>query len=120
MQKANPITRYIISSSATIEEALKAITLNRRGAIVVVDAKKKVMGVASDGDIRRALVRGSNVMAPISKAMNPHIVFARKGSPEDRDPDAFFRSHRNITLLPVVTSDFVLSHLYKSSDSPGS
>jgi CBS domain-containing protein len=116
MQKATPITKYAISSSATIEEALKAITLNKRGAVIVVGPKNKVVGVASDGDIRRALVRGSNVMAPIARAMNPNIVFARKGSDEDKDPDAFFRTHRNITLLPVVTSDFVLSHLYKLPD----
>lgn len=117
MQKATPTSRYVVSSNATIEEALKAITLNKRGAVIVIDPKSKVLGIASDGDIRRALVRGSNVMAPVAKAMNPNIVFAKKGSAEDKDPASFFRAHRNITLLPIVTADFVLAHLYKLPDS---
>lgn len=116
MKKATPITRFAISSSATIEEALKAITLNRRGAVIIVDKRNKVLGIASDGDIRRALVRGANVMASITQAMNPNIVFVKKGSDDDREAERFFKANPSITLLPVVTSDFILSHLYKLPD----
>lgn len=116
MEKATPLSRFAISSSSTIEEALKTITLNRRGAVLIVDKRNKVLGIASDGDIRRALVRGISVMASITQAMNTNIVFIKKGSEDDKNAGAFFKSHPNITLLPVVTSDFILSHLYKLPD----
>jgi len=116
MKKESATGKFVISMDASIEDALKVITHNRRGAVVVVDEKKKVMGVASDGDIRRAFVRGISMFAPITKAMNPHCVYIKKGSAEDKKPEAYLKKHPNITLLPVVTSNFVLTHLYQSAD----
>jgi CBS domain-containing protein len=116
MKKESAHSRYVVPSDTAIEEAMKTITLNKRGAVVVVDKKDKVLGIASDGDIRRALIRGVNVMASINKAMNTTVLFIRKGSEDDKHPEKVFKKHPNITLLPVVNQNFVLSHLYKVSD----
>ncbi len=40
------------------------------GIVLVVDSKNKVLGIATDGDIRRALSRGLDLNGPISDAMN--------------------------------------------------
>jgi CBS domain-containing protein len=117
MKKESPDSHFVVHDSVSIEDALRAITMNRRGAVIVVDQKERVVGVASDGDIRRALVRGVNVMAPVKKAMNLNPVFVKKGSAGDKEPKTFFKTHPNITLLPVVTQNFALSHLYKLPDA---
>jgi CBS domain-containing protein len=120
MKKESATSQFVLPATSLINEALKAITANRRGAVIIVDDKNKVVGIASDGDIRRALLRGSNTFTPISKAMNPHCLFIRKDSAEDKNPDRFFKAHPKITIVPVVTANFVLSHIYKLPDGPQS
>ena len=41
-------------------EALKKIDANRLGFVIIVDRDDRILGVLSDGDIRRAYIRGYN------------------------------------------------------------
>jgi len=48
-----------------------------RGAVeiaLVADGDYKLLGTVTDGDIRRAILRGCPVEAPIGEIMNPHFV----------------------------------------------
>lgn len=47
----------IISQDATLAEAVVAISEGRLGNVLIVDENKKLVGVLSDGDLRRALMK---------------------------------------------------------------
>ena len=66
----------IISEKATLSQAIKAINSNKLKVAVVVSQKKTVLGLLTDGDIRRAIVNEKNLK---SKALdvatkNPLII----------------------------------------------
>lgn len=57
---------YIITETATIFDALKAITDNTKGFLIVNDSNHKVAGEITDGDIRRAFINGATTECTIS------------------------------------------------------
>jgi len=52
----------VTSPRATLREALESITKNGRQAVLVVEADGLLAGMVTDGDVRRALLRGGNVI----------------------------------------------------------
>ena len=95
---------YIISEQATIKEAMAAITDNQRGAVVVVDAKLHLLGVASDGELRRALVAGRDFTSPISEILNYNPVVVSEGGDSEDEARKIFKESTAIHLIPVINS----------------
>lgn len=60
----------LVNPSAVLREALKTINAVGCQMVLVVDSKQRLLGTLSDGDIRRALLRGVTLEAPVSEAMN--------------------------------------------------
>ncbi len=60
----------VVSPAASIREALEAITKNSRQVVVVVEPDGRLAGLVTDGDVRRALLRGLSLGDPITQAMN--------------------------------------------------
>ena len=52
---------FIIASQATVREALQLIDANHHGIVLVQDSAQRVIGTATDGDIRRKLLEGLNL-----------------------------------------------------------
>ena len=69
---------FIISQSASIREGLAKIDLNSAGMVFVVDRDKRVIGVASDGDIRSALLDGSKLSDSIQGVYNQDFKYIIK------------------------------------------
>ena len=76
---------HIISQEKTLIDALKIINNMRTGPLVlfVVDAQQQMVGTLTDGDVRRALIRGVNVSDKIADAMHRNFNFLRKGVNDD-------------------------------------
>ena len=58
--------KFLINKNDTLENALKMIEDNQLGAVFVED-KRKVIGVTTDGDIRRVLLKGKKLSSKIEK-----------------------------------------------------
>lgn len=68
---ANPI----VSESKLVSKVLEDITKARAGAAVVVNKKKQVIGIFTDGDLRRCLTQDTNLTRrPINKVMTRHPI----------------------------------------------
>ncbi|MCH7826989.1 MAG: CBS domain-containing protein, partial [Bacteroidetes bacterium] len=52
------INNYKISSTSTIKKTIKKMDVGGIGFIVVVDKADKAIGVVSNGDVRRARLKG--------------------------------------------------------------
>ena len=64
--------QFLVNKNITIIEALKKITSNRSKHLLVVDQKERVIGILSDGDIRRAILKKIkfNVITKIKYLLN--------------------------------------------------
>ena len=58
MANRRTLTDFCINASATVRAALESINLGYTTTLIVVDENKKLQGVLSEGDIRRAILSG--------------------------------------------------------------
>ena len=97
-------SNFLIEKNSSLEEAMRMITINHRGAVIVINRQCKVVGVVADGDIRRALLRGASMATSVANIMNPEV---KKVTPKDKkilsSPGKFFDANRGINILPVVS-----------------
>lgn len=64
------LANIIISENASIRTALEAIDRGAVDIALAVDANQRLVGTVTDGDIRRAILRGSVLADPISTFMS--------------------------------------------------
>jgi CBS domain-containing protein len=96
---------YIVSSSATVIEAVAAIQRSTARCVAVLNEKDMVVGVFSEGDVMRALLHGADVHAPIQRLIAGSFVFLK-----ERDLRRAYElmRDRGITFVPVVNDTFQL------------
>jgi len=96
-------SNYIIFNDQSIQEAMESITYNHRGCVVVVNRDWGVLGVISDGDIRRAMVSGATQITPIEKIINTNfVVLTESGKNKLEDVYDIFKDHPKVSIVPVV------------------
>ena len=76
---------HIIFEEKTLIEALRVINGFGVAPLVlfVINHENKMVGTLTDGDVRRALIRGVNINDKISEAMHRNFNFLRKGINDD-------------------------------------
>ena len=60
---------FSIKKDKSIRDALKQIELNGLGLVLIED-RRKIIGLITDGDIRRALIKNKNLNISLSSFMN--------------------------------------------------
>jgi CBS domain-containing protein len=90
-----------IAPDATIREALTLLAGHNIGAVVVVDAAGRPVGILSERDIVRAAARDEQVFGlPVSAIMTRQVVL---GSPsDDLSSVGSTMTERRIRHLPIV------------------
>jgi dTDP-glucose pyrophosphorylase len=89
-----------VAPSASVREALETITKNSRQAVMVVDADGRLVGLVTDGDIRRGLLRGVAVDGRVADLMNRQPVTTPAGTA--RADALSLLQQRSLRHLPVV------------------
>ena len=57
----NNLKSIIISKDATIFESLKLIDKNKKSFLIILDDNKRIIGLITEGEIRRQLINGNNL-----------------------------------------------------------
>ncbi len=73
------INKNLVQKNKTIKETMNIIDHNGLGIAFVVDENKKLVGVVTDGDIRRSVLKGINLNTQIQKIMKDSPVTAKEG-----------------------------------------
>lgn len=106
--KIDQLEHYIISPDNTVVEAMQKIDSNARGILFIVDKQHKLLGVVTDGDIRRWLVKTGKLDAKIKTVMNPTPKYIfRKNISEAKS----YMDENCITAIPVITSKGIISDI---------
>lgn len=69
MARPDPFADLVIASDSTIRDAMEAISANGREVVVVREAGGHIVGLITDGDIRRGLLRGLTLASPARDVM---------------------------------------------------
>lgn len=72
------LIKLLITENTTIREALKVIDDGTMRIAVVINDSKKLLGVINDGDIRRAILDGFDLNAPIREVYNKKPIYCSK------------------------------------------
>lgn len=93
------LDNLIVSPDTSIISAMNSININGKGIVYVCRADGTLIGVATDGNIRRYIVNGGDLSANIMSAANLEPRFLYSDSPDDHD--AFMKNNK-ITSVPVL------------------
>jgi perosamine synthetase len=89
----------LIPSHANLRTALKSIDNSGLGVALIVDENRTLLGLVTDGDLRRAILDGRGLESLVRQVMNPDPITAREGTPEEQ---IFGMMNYKIRHVPVV------------------
>lgn len=94
----------IASEDSSVGEAISVLDRGNMGAVILVDGSKRLVGIITDGDLRRQVARESfNAFSPVSSLMthNP-----RRGEANDSVANLLdIMEGKSITVLPITDSE---------------
>jgi dTDP-glucose pyrophosphorylase len=70
----NDLDKFVVPDTASIRDAMAAIEKNSREVILVQDSQEAIIGVITDGDIRRGLLNGLTMATPASTVMSRNYI----------------------------------------------
>lgn len=94
------VTELIVSAELPIAEALKTLDKSGGKILLACDAEGVLLGVLTDGDVRRHILAGRSLAEPVSAAMNANPVWLAEGYAEESVRDQLVS--RQIECIPVL------------------
>lgn len=93
------LDNFNISIAAPLGEVLLAIEANHHGMIFFTDGQEAIVGVATDGDIRRHLLEGGTLDDPASLCANSDFVWEKANTPRET---LLKKLDHRIRLIPLL------------------
>src|SRR5882757_5342824 len=107
----------VASETLTVREALLVMTHAKSGSLAVVNARGKLAGIFTDGDFRRHMAGGDNLLSrPLKRVMTPKPICIRDDALAVEALKIF--NERNIDDLIVVNAKNEPVGLIDSQDLP--
>ena len=90
-----------IKSDQTIKDALKQLSIVGEKCLVVVDNDEKLLGTLSDGDLRKAILKGKNLKDTIKNIFNKESTFLIDGKYTHQSMKKIFLKYK-FDLIPII------------------
>ena len=100
---ADAVDACLVRESGSLRDAMAAIDRGARQIALVVDGDGRLVGVLTDGDVRRALLRGGDLDDPLAPAVSRQFVAVAET--EDRVAVIELMRARRIDAIPVLARD---------------
>lgn len=114
----NKLLLHTVSASASLLEALRRLNTLPSGSsmtLVAVDDDGRVCGTVTDGDLRRAMLRGLPLSAPVSEAM--HTGFGHIADGEESVERVRELRRQGRRLIPVTTPGMRLADIIDTAET---
>ena len=99
----NTLNSYKVNSSCTIIDAIAFMNDSGAGFCVYVDKNDKVVGVFTDGDFRRAILKGKNLNDNLQSIVSKVFISLQKGDSNDEVKNLFLTTIAKV--IPVLDGD---------------
>ena len=93
----------IVPTRASLLETMRSIDRSGLEIALICDGDRRLLAVATDGDIRRGLLRGLSLEAPVSQVANSRFIAVAPGIEQAEAVQTLLR--RRISCLPVVDAE---------------
>jgi len=93
----------LVLPTTPIIETMHIINDTAKQFVVVVDNQNRLLGTVTDGDIRRAILRGETLESPIQQVMNENPLIEYIGKSDDDYKNILKR--KSLKQLPILNSD---------------
>lgn len=87
------------TGNLTLLDVMKIINENAKGIAFVEDESHKLIGIITDGDIRRALINGANLNDKISELINTNFIYATK---DQSNEEIIEKINNKIKIIPII------------------
>lgn len=122
MPGMNRLTRlddYICPPDLSVRDALARLNTTEHLFQLVVDPAGRLLGTLTDGDVRRALLRGVSLDAPVEESIHSDMLVGRVGD-EKGNLTHLETDDRLVTFLPVLDEEgVVVEVLLRGAQSAG-
>lgn len=113
MYKKN-IKKFLIYSGSSLKYALSIINKNGEGICFIINKSNQLLGVLTDGDIRRNLLKGTNLLDVVDNLMNTNFAFCYFDQSESEIRQ---KLKNDIKFLPLLDRDHKLVDLADNKKS---
>lgn len=104
------VSRCVVPEAATVKSVVENLTSSGLRLSLVVSPDGALLGIVSDGDIRRGLLAGEGLESPAKTVMNASFASALNGTPAS-ELTRLARA-REVTHLPLVNGEGKLAGLF--------
>ncbi len=106
------MNEYLISEIKLFKDALHQLDKSKKKCLIVIDKNYKLVGTLTDGDLRRALLRGNSLYTKIKKFVNKKPISLIIKNIKNIDQAIANKSkyilkkigEENIDVIPVISS----------------
>ena len=94
--------KTLLKPSDTMQDAINILAVGGLRIALVIDAKERLLGTITDGDVRRALIRNSSLIVSVDGIMNSNPMTA-----SDKDDEQHIQKillENDILQVPVINS----------------
>ena len=103
------LSKIISKPENNLREVISILNTGGMRIVAVVDESFKLLGIVTDGDIRRALLENRDMNTNVLEIMNPKPLTAQLT--ESKESILEKMHQENILAIPIINSDGVLSGL---------
>lgn len=107
------IQTYQISETSNIRQAAKQLDLAGIGFIAIVDKKEEVLGIVTDGDFRRAILRGINLNSNVLEITNEEYISVKDIHSTQEVINLFLQ--KKIYKIPVLKENVLTDILFREN-----
>ena len=95
------LNKFTIQKNKSIKDSMIKIEKNSIGTLFVLN-KKKLIGVVTDGDIRRSIISGKKIDEKINKVMNKNFIKIKHNFMRDKILEIISKHGHKVRIFPIV------------------
>jgi D-glycero-alpha-D-manno-heptose-7-phosphate kinase len=96
------LNKYVINKNQSVQNALSIIESNHLGFVLIKDDIDKIIGIVTDGDLRRSMLKGISLLDCIVCCINNDFISASVDTPREL---LLKQLDHKIKVIPILDSE---------------
>ncbi len=109
------LKKYIISNNSSIRESIKKIDKNKGGFILISNYNNQIIGIVTDGDIRRGLLKNHDLDQNIETCLNSNFLYVNSDFSYE---NIYKKLDDKISFIPVLNDKDELVSIITKDNIP--
>lgn len=106
------LDKFILSTNCSLMQAMVAMDFAGEGFMTVCTSSRKILGIVTDGDVRRALLQGMDLQSPILDVYNKTFIQMGKEEASDSLVEELFAS-TPAQQLPICDDGILVDIIFE-------